>query len=225
MSTKEELLSISEELGIINQIDTISADLEHARCLKEIKSLTETCEYKQVNVSDISKLFHMGHLKLLSFLKTISVPVLVYGPYLYAMTLWDLHNNATKADWGGFALVAIFGTFLISGVMISNWWITRAALNFERITDTKLPIPYGACLKIKEAGSKSFDKILICYPVITKQKAVNDPAIIGVYEKGNVMSLHLIYFWDIPQDIEKAKHEIGIWRKKDDKIRDQIKSL
>lgn len=149
----------------------------------------------------------------------------VWGSYLSLMAFWAMHIIAKKENWDVFGCTTFFASIVLFAVVIGNWCITRATLKFERIKDTKIAIPYGACLKIKEASQKKFDKILICYPEITKQKFITDPAIIGVYEKGDTMSLHLIYYWDIPKDIERAKHEIDIWREKDAKIKNQIKGL
>lgn len=93
-------------------------------------------------------------------------------------------------------------------------------LKNERLQETRIKIPYGAKLKLKEAKDTSiFEDFKIVYPgsnlehtekTFIFSRKLLDPAIIGITSDNR---MYMIVYWDVQKDVEKTLKDIKTFTK------------
>jgi hypothetical protein len=98
-----------------------------------------------------------------------------------------------------------------------NYDFIGVRLETEKITETEIPIPRMAKLKMKEAkDSGLFEGFTIAYPKFSvEHKRFRpvfrvDPVILGVTKDSRMF---MVCWWDIKKDIDRAKTDIRMFRK------------
>lgn len=224
----EEDFKLDQELGLRGQVEN--------KCVRSVKHDTDTLvkdtQYMEVTLKDIEqKIFKMERMKdlcvlhnILSFLK-FSLPMVLSLSSAVFMPIIAYHIFGTpklfSEVWYVVPLVllglAIFAFFFYKE---KGFKIIKCKLVHEDTKVTKMDIPYGAKLKMKEAKDlEIFDKFLIFYPKLEERNISQeefiemitprlDPAVCGVYTIDGKEHWYLIVFWDVKKDIERMFNSI-----------------
>lgn len=217
----QEEIGLNEELCLKNQTTINNAEIIR----KDVEELTRSNNYYEVNEKIIRKLFQMGVLEwkcvwvnfkeLISKIAPISIIWII--PTLVAI----LHGVIAESPIERLMM----STITIAVIANAVWWIsiiqnttydwTNVILKKESVYDTKIKIPYGAKLKLKEAkDSQIFNDFEIIYPKVDvterSYRMSVDPAIVGVCIDGR---RYMVVYWDIEKDIEHSLKEIKRFKK------------
>jgi hypothetical protein len=115
-----------------------------------------------------------------------------------------LHHNFPEdhQSFLQFASLAItFIGIIISGICIFGYALDGAyTVGFENIADTRIEIPYGAMLRLKEA-KESNKFISFCIASPTKIR-LRDPLLLGQIRTGDY---YLIFAWDMDKDMDRLR--------------------
>jgi len=225
---EKERHEIASELGLENQVTHSVLNVYQ----QDIEKLTDSKDYVEVSNNTLEKLFQFRKLKNMAIINNIKNILNSEVKWCFALLA------ITIVSWVGFttvfpkeptsAVTLVFSLIWIIlnigtsiGVIILPIFIgTELGFNFniisvnlrkDSVKETKIKLPYGALLKLKEAKESAiFKYFIVASPDIRiERKTIKiprlDPAILGITEDSKQF---LICYWDIKGDFDRAEAEI-----------------
>jgi len=214
----QDHLNLSAELGLRKQ-ETL---VQQESIKGDINELIDDQPFQEIEESDIRKLFQMKTLETKVFLENLlrglgyfSIPIVAT---IIAIVLWNvfagIHTPKNPSGWEILLFVfnLCFSIFAVASWPFIGIEIDKTFFELELVTedinDTRMKIPYGAQLKIKEAKAFGlFTDFHIAYPKLKEieKPRPSDPAILGRTLDGRK---YLIIYWDIVKDVEKVTRKL-----------------
>jgi hypothetical protein len=211
----QEEADLDRELGLAGQVRMDELDVLR----RDINELTSSKDFVEVSDRDVEKIFNVDWLRTKCAMNTAFsiVKMLIIELVLVSITCGFGYIASHYPRIGfPFAVTAII-TGIVTGIVFlvkrgtSRYTYTALSvgMNREPIHVTRVRLPKGAKLKIKEAKDAGvFERFDIVHPTITAiEQNVRlpayfyDPAVIGVTPD---MRQFLIVCWDIENDAVKV---------------------
>lgn len=199
MPTLLEKKELASSIGASHEVKETVAAIHR----QEIDNLMKGMPYYEVSEKDLEHLFKIDVINSTITALAISIPIII-ACSLFSWGVWV--SNTGEARIAGMVLGDVFGLLLGFAISMPIAESLKVELKMEGLGETRIRIPYGAMLRVKEAkDSKMFNAFFIVYPAKKEKLAFNDPAIVGRLPDGR---LKMIVYWDIKKDIERVLKDI-----------------